>query len=286
VTTPAAVPIFGWLQEMLSHDFIRNALLAGIGIALACGVVGHLVVLRNQVFSGDALSHVAFTGALAAFAAGIEPLLGLFGSTVLCALGMALLGGSARGRDVVVGTVFAWVLGLGVLFLSLYTTTRSAGNGSAGISVLFGSIYGLSARQAVIALLAGAGVAAVVAAIARPLLFASVDSDVAAARGVPVRALGMLFLALAGVAVAEAVQAVGALLALGLMVTPAAAVHRLCTRPYAAFLLSAGAAIACVWAGLTLSYAAQQLPPSFAIIGLAFAAYLMAAAASVARRTS
>jgi zinc/manganese transport system permease protein len=239
-------------------------------------MAGHLVVLRNQVFTGDALSHVAFTGALAALAAGVEPLVGLFCTTVLVALGMALLGGTARGRDVVVGVVFAWVLGLGVLFLSLYTTSRSSSGGAAGVSVLFGSIYALSLQQAVIALGVGVGVAVVLGAVVRPLLFASIDPDVAASRGVPVRALSLLFLALVGVGVAEAVQAVGALLALGLMVTPAAAVQRVCARPLPAFWLSALLAVACLWAGLLLNNALPQLPPSFCIVALAFAVYLAA----------
>ena len=192
----AALPVLDWIGDMLARDFVRHAFLGGTGIALAAGLVGYLVVLRNQVFTGDALSHVAFTGALAAFAAGVEPLLGLFGTTVIVALGMALLGGSARARDVVVGVVFAWVLGLGVLFLSIYTTSRSSTGGAAGVTVLFGSIYGLSLQQAVIALCVGIGVALLLGVVARPLLFASIDADVAASRGVPVRALSLLFLAL------------------------------------------------------------------------------------------
>jgi zinc/manganese transport system permease protein len=237
-----------WLHGMFAQEFMRNAFLAGTGIALASGLVGYLVVLRNQVFTGDALSHVAFTGALAAFAAGVEPLIGLFGTSVLVAIGMGLLGGSARGRDVVVGVVFAWVLGLGVLFLSLYTTSRSSANGLVGINVLFGSIYGLSGRQATMAALIGLGVALVLAVVARPLLFASIDGDVAASRGVPV-------------------------LSLGLMVTPAAAVQRVCTRPLAAFWLSALCTVLCLWLGLFIAYAANVVP-SFAVIGLAFALYV------------
>jgi zinc/manganese transport system permease protein len=279
--TSAQVAVVGvdWLQDMFSHDFIRHAFLAGTGTALASGLVGYLVVLRNQVFAGDALSHVAFTGTLAAFAAGVEPLIGLFGATVLVALGIGLLGGGARGRDVVIGTVFAWVLGLGALFLTIYTTTRSSGNGAAGVKVLFGSIYGLSGQQAVAGALVGVAVVVVLVVAVRPLLFASIDGDVAAARGVPVRALGLLFLALVGVTVAEAVQAVGALLSLGLMVTPAAAVQRVCSRPLAAFWLSALAAVLCLWAGLTVSYAAQRLPPSFTVIAVAFAFYVVVVAA-------
>jgi zinc/manganese transport system permease protein len=272
-------PVDG-LRAMLGHDFIRHAFLAGTFIALAAGLVGYFVVLRNQVFSGDALGHVAFTGALASFAAGVDPLLGLYGSTVLGAVGIGALGqrASARGRDVVIGTVFAWILGLGVLFLSLYTTSRSSANGAVGVNVLFGSIYGISLRQAVIAAAVGGATSLALLVISRPLLFASIDSDVAAARGLPVRLLGLGFMALVGVTVAEAVQAVGALLILALMVTPAATAHRLSTRPYRALALSAALSLVVLWAGLTLSYAVQRVPPSFLVVALAFAIYLLVTA--------
>ncbi|HEX2423510.1 MAG TPA: metal ABC transporter permease, partial [Actinomycetota bacterium] len=119
---------------------MRNAFLAGTGIAAGCGAVGYFVVLRSQVFTGDALSHVAFTGALAALAAGVDLRFGLFGATIAVAVGMGFLGRSGRADDVVIGSVFAWMLGLGVLFLSIYTSNSSGANGTAGVSVLFGSI--------------------------------------------------------------------------------------------------------------------------------------------------
>jgi zinc/manganese transport system permease protein len=281
-------PLHG-LGAMLGHDFIRHAFLAGTFIALAAGLVGYFVVLRNQVFTGDALSHMAFTGALAALAIGIDPLVGLFAATVLGAVGMGALGGRARARDVVVGTVFAWVLGLGVLFRSLYTPSRSSSNGAVGVNVLFGSIFGLSLRQAVVAAAVGAGADVTVMVVARPLLFASVDADVAAARGLPVRLLGLVFLALVGVTVAEAVQAIGALLIFGLLVTPAATAQRLTARPFGALALSAGLSVAFLWVGLTLSYTFQRVPPSFLIVALAFGTYLAVvvrgALVSAGRRT-
>ena len=131
--------------------FIRHALLAGTAIAAASGLVGYFVVLRSQVFSGDALSHVAFTGALAALAFGIDARLGLFVATITVGLAIGLLGEHGRADDVVIGVVFTWILGLGVLFLSIFTTTESTGNGAAGVNVLFGSIFGLSADQATVA---------------------------------------------------------------------------------------------------------------------------------------
>ncbi len=265
------------LTQMLGHPFIRYGFLAGTGVALACGLVGYFAVLRGQIFTGDALSHAAFTGALAALALGLDARLGLFGVTVAVALGMGLLGARGRADDVVIGNVFAWVLGLGVLFLAIYTTQRSGGNGAAGPAVLFGSIFGLNAASARLALAIGLATALALLALARPLLFASVDEAVAAAQGVPVRGVGLLFLALTGLAAAEGAQVVGALLVLGLLSAPAAAAQRLVDRPYAGLALSAGLALLATWGGLTLSYAVPRLPPSFAIIATATASYAIAA---------
>jgi len=231
----ATLAILGWVPPIVGHPFMRNAFLAGTGIAAGCGAVGYFVVLRSQVFTGDALSHVAFTGALAALAAGVDLRFGLFGATIAVAVGMGFLGRSGRADDVVIGSVFAWTLGLGVLFLSIYTSNSSGANGTAGVSVLFGSILGLSAGAAAAAALIGVMILVGVFLIARPLLFSSLDEAVAAARGVPVRALGIGFLALVGLTAAETTQAVGALLLLGLLAAPAAAAHQLTTRPFPGF---------------------------------------------------
>ena len=263
-------------MSIFAHPFMLHAFLAGTAIAAACGLAGYFLVLRAQVFTGDALSHVAFTGALAALAAGIDLRLGLFAATIAVAVGIGVLGTRGRADDVVIGNVFAWILGLGVFFLTLYTTSRSTANGTAGTSVLFGSIFGLSAEQAGIAVAVGAGIFVAVMLIARPLLFASLDEAVAAARGVPVRALGIGFLAIAGATAAEATQAVGALLLLGLLAAPAATAMLLTARPYRGLAISAGLAIAEMWAGLALAYAAPAMPPSFAIIAVAAAVYLAA----------
>jgi zinc/manganese transport system permease protein len=265
--------------SILAHPFMRNAFLAGTGIATACGCVGYFVVLRGQVFTGDALSHVAFTGALAALAAGFDLRLGLFGATVAVAAGMGILGRSGRADDVVIGSVFAWMLGLGVLFLSIYTSSSSGANGTAGVTILFGSILGLSAGAARVAAAIGVGVVVAVVAVARPLLFASVDEGVAAAAGVPVRLIGIAFLALVGVAAAETTQAVGALLLLGLLASPAAAAHRLTARPYLGLALSIGLAVVAMWVGLVLSYVTPPLPPSFGIVAVAVALYGLSFAA-------
>lgn len=191
---------------MLAHEFMRNAFLAGSTIALACGLVGYFVVLRSQVFAGDAFSHVAFTGALAAAAAGIDIRLGLFAATILVAVGLGALGERSRADDVVIGSVFAWILGLGVLFLSIFTVNASGSNGTAAVRVLFGSIFGLSAADARLASVIALASALALLAIARPLLFSSVDPGVARGVGVPVRALGTAFLILLAIVAAQATQ--------------------------------------------------------------------------------
>jgi len=270
---------------MFAHEFFRNAFLAGSVIALACGLVGYFVVLRAQVFAGDALSHVAFTGALAAAAAGIDTRIGLFAATVAIALVLGGIGERAGGDDVTIGIIFAWVLGLGVLCLALFSTGSGGGNGLLGARELFGSIFGLSAADARLAALVAVAVIVCVLAIARPLLFASVDPSVAAARGVPVRALGLAFLALLGVTAAEATQAVGALLLLGLLAAPAGAAHRLTADPYRALALSAVLALLAMWLGLAISYAVPSLPPSTAVIAVAAAIYVLAYLLTATRPT-
>jgi zinc/manganese transport system permease protein len=265
------------MQQMLALDFMRNAFVAGGCIALAAGLVGYFVVLRNEVFTSDALGHVAFTGGLGGLLAGLNLLVGVFGSCIAVALAIGTFGGRGRGRDVAIGTVFAWVLGIGVLFLSLYTTARSGTTGAVGVSVLFGSLLGLQPIQVVVGSITGLVICAVTLLVARPLLFLSVDPDVALARGVPTRALTALFLILVAVTVAESVQAVGALLIFGLMVTPAAIAQNVSTRPWLGMALSAVISLAVVWIGLVLAYYIS-LPTSFFITALAFAGYLLSLA--------
>jgi zinc/manganese transport system permease protein len=264
------------LAGLLGQPFLRYAFIAGAAIAAASGLTGYFVVLRSQVFTGDALSHVAVTGALAALAAGADLLIGLYGACIVVALAMAALGHRGRADDTVIGSVFAWILGLGALFLSIYTT--SARNGTSGVNVLFGTIFGLSATHAVIDSALAAGVCAAVIVIARPLLFATIDEAVASARRVPVRALGTVFLGLVGVTAAAATQAVGALLLLGLLAAPAGAAQRLTARPFRGLWLSAAIAIFSVWAGLVIAYAAPKIPPSFGILTVATSVYLIAIA--------
>jgi len=275
---------------MLDQEFMRNALLAGSFIALACGVCGWFVVIRGQVFAGDALSHVAFPGALAAAAAGIDIRIGLFAATIAAGGAIGLL---ARGRagvrpaggagaalgpadDATIGVAFTFILALGVFFLTRFSLGSQGSTGIEAARTLFGSIFGLGGGEAWLAAIVALAVLASVLAISRPLLFASVAPEVAAARGVPTRLLDIALLVLVGVIAAEASQAIGALLLLGLLTAPAAAAQRLVRAPAAGIALAAGLALLAVWAGLVLAYLVPAIPPSSAIVGCAVALHALA----------
>jgi zinc/manganese transport system permease protein len=260
---------------MAFPGFLANALLAGSCIALASGLIGWFVVVRSQVFAGDALSHVAFTGALAAAAAGLDLRTGLFVATILVALLLGALGERARADDVTIGIVFVWTLGLGVFFLDLFNAGSGASNGTIAARTLFGSIFGLSNGEAELAALIAAGTIAALLAIGRPLLFASIDAPAALAMRVPVRALGFGFLVLLGIDAAEATQAVGALLLLGLIAAPAGAAIRLTASPYRGMALAMAIALLSTWIGLALSYWIGALPPGSAVIGVAAVFYAL-----------
>ncbi len=283
----AGIDPFTGLAHMLSHAYMQRAFVAGSLVALACGLSGYPLVLRTQVFSGDALSHVAFTGAMFALAVGIDLRVGLFAGCTVVALAMAVLGRRGLADDAVIGSIFAWILGLGSLFLTLYTTHRSAhGGGVTGVTALFGSIFGMTASQAWVAALVAAGVSAVLLAISRPLLFASVDPEVAVSRGVPVAALGFGFLILVGVTAGEATQTVGALLILGLIAAPGGTAQYLSNRPFPAMFLSGGLAVLSIWIGLSIAYAAPAVPPSFTIIAASTIVFFASMGASRVRNRS
>jgi zinc/manganese transport system permease protein len=202
---------------------------------------------------------------------------------VLIAVLFGALGRRGRADDVVIGNVFAWVLGLGVFFVTLYTTNQSGSSNSSGnqtVNVLFGSILGISSGQAAVALGIGLGVSLVLLLIARPLLFATLDEAVAAARGVPVRLLGYGFLVLIGVTAGEASQAVGSMLLLGLLAAPAGTALLLTDRPFVGLALSAGLGVFDVWVGLALSYFVPNTPTSFWIMAVAATTYAVAMAYS------
>jgi zinc/manganese transport system permease protein len=261
---------------MFAHEFVRNAWLAGTCIGLACGVIGWFVVVRAQVFAGDALSHVAFVGAIGAAAVGVDERVGLFALTLALAGAMGALGRRAQADDVTIGITFAWILGIGVLLLAILATSASGASGITTANTLFGSVYSLSAGTAVVAAVVALGVVAFVVIAARPLLLATLDPELATLRGIRVRALGLAFLAALAVVSAESTQAVGALLLLGLIAAPGGAARALTARPYRSLALSGAIAVGSMWGGLALSYAVSALPASTAVIGLAAGAYAAA----------
>jgi zinc/manganese transport system permease protein len=261
---------------VIGDPLIQHALVAGTAIAIACGLVGWFAVLRAQVFAADAMSHFAFTGAVVGVAIGIDPRVSLFAVTFVCALLLAALGGRSRVDDVTIGIAITWVLGLGVLGLSFVATGSSGGSGATAANALFGTILGLDAAQAQVAAVIAAVIVVIMLVIARPLLLASVDGVVARARGVPVVVLGVVFLVALGGVAAEATQAVGALLLLGLIAAPAGAAHRLTSRPYLGMSMAAGIGVGSVWLGLWIATIAPNIPPSSAITGVAAAAFFAA----------
>lgn len=269
---------------MFAHEFVRNAWLAGTFIALACGTIGWFVVLRGQVFAADALSHVAFVGAIAAATIGIDERVGLFALTVALAAAMGALGRRAAADDVTIGTTFAWILGIGVLLLAVLATSTGGASGVTTANTLFGSIYSLGGAVSILAAVIGLAVSVLVAVAARPLLLSTLDPELARVRGVPVRLLGLAFLGLLALVIAESTPAVGALLLLGLIAAPAGAASALTARPFIGLALSGAIAVGSMWAGLSLSYAITSLPPSSAVVMCAGGAYGAAALGRAARR--
>ena len=269
-------------QQLLEFHFMQNALLTGTVVAVLAGAVGYYVVLRGQSFAAHTLSQVGFPGAAAAVLVHAPPLLGLVAFSTASALGIAAAGRSLdagrRTEAAVVGTVLAFSLGLGLLFFRLY-----AGSAQGIYAFLFGTILGISdGAVAATAALAGACLAAL-AAIARPLLFASIDADVAQARGVPVRALSTAFLVLVALAVAQAVQIVGTLLLFALLVAAADSAHQLTGRPWLGLGLSVALSLVCTWAGLAVAYFTIY-PVGFFVTSFAFACYLAIRAGRAAGR--
>jgi len=252
------------VQNMLSFAFMRNAFAAGTASAVVAGLIGYFVVLRASSFAAHAISHIGFAGAAGAVLLGVNPVLGVGVLSLAASVGMGVLGRRLRGRDL----VMAFSLGLGYLFISLYT-----GNATNAYAVLFGQIFGITTGAVEITVLTSVVVLALLAAIYRPLLFASLDEEVAEARGIRVGAIGLGFMMLLALAVTEAVQVSGVLLIFALLVAPGAIAGRVFRRPAAALALSAALAVFITWASLALAFYTPY-PVSFYVTSLAFAAYL------------
>jgi zinc/manganese transport system permease protein len=262
------------LQLLFQYHFMHNAFLAGTIVAVVAGVVGYYMVLRAQAFAGHALAHIGFAGATGALLLGLSPIIGLLAVGLGAAMGMGALEvrqGSARlGGGVAVAGVFTFGLGLGLLFLQLYS-----GQAENAYAILFGAVLGISDSDVTTILVTAVVTLVLLAAIARPLLFASLDPDVAQARGVPVRALSIGFLVLLAFAVAEAVQVVGTLLIFALLVTPAAIAQHLTARPSRAIGLSVLLALLFTWSGLVVAYFGPYNVVGFYVTTIAFGTYVL-----------
>jgi zinc/manganese transport system permease protein len=256
--------------NLLAQHFVHTALLAGAVVAVVSGAIGIFVVTRGASFAVHAISELGFTGAAGALVVGLDPVIGMIGGSLGVGLVLGLLSLRGRERDSAIGAVLAFGLGIGVLFLSLYH-----GYATQATNLLFGSIVGVSDRQllelAVVALIVIVGISV----LYRPLLFSSVDPEVAAARGVPLRALSVAIFLLLALTTAEAIQVVGVLLVLTLVITPAAAAQRLTARPAVALMLSVLIALAATEGGILLSLA-QPWPTSFFISAISFSVYVAA----------
>jgi zinc/manganese transport system permease protein len=268
------------LRTMLAFEFMRNAFAAGTVIAIVAGIIGYFVVLRRSSFAAHALGHTGFSGAAAAVLVGVQPVYGLLLFTMATGTGMAALGARASNRDVEIGTVLAFALGLGLLFLSLYQ-----GYATEAYSILFGEVLGISAAGVAFTFWAGLAVLVVVAIIYRPLLFASLDEDVAEAKGLPMLFLGLAFLLLLAVTISIAVQIIGVLLIFALMVTPAAIAVRLTSRVGTAVLVSILVAVSATWAGLFIGFYLNA-PVSFFITGIIFGEYILLRGLGVVRESA
>ncbi len=257
-------------MNIFQLEFVQNAFLIGTLVAIVTAIIGYFVVLRAQAFAGHALSHIGFAGATGAAILGISPLLGTLTFTLLAAFGIGTLGERIRGRDLEIGMVLSFALGLGVLFLNLYTHFSTE-----TVNILFGSILSVTRNDVLITLICGIATLLLMALLFRPLLFASIDPEVAQARGVPVRLLSIAFMLLLAITISEAVQVVGILLVFALLIAPAATAERLTNRPLTAIALSILLGLFFTWGGLILTFVSRW-PASFYISALAALAYFVA----------
>ncbi len=257
------------MLQLFSHQFIQYAFIAGTLIAVICAIVGYFVVLRAQAFAAESLSCVGFTGATGAAVVGLSSLMGTFIFTTLVALGFGVFSNRLKGRDIEIGIVLSFALGLGVLFLKLYTS-----NATEAVGILFGSILSVTKGDLYLSLVTGIIALSVLGIIFRPLLFSSIDPEVAEARGVPIQLLGIIFMVLVGLTIAEAILVVGVLLVFSLLIAPAAVSQHLSNKPMTSVLLSVGFGLGFMWGGMFLGLF-FHVPVSFFIAGLASLTYLV-----------
>lgn len=269
VTFTFSLNLFADFEEMWKYVFMQHAFEAGTLIAFIAGVVGYFVVLRRSAFTAHAFSEIGFAGAAASILLNVQPIVGLLAGSILGALGIAALGRRAASRDTAIGIVLAFSLGLGLLFISLYT-----GYITEAYSILFGEILGISTVAVYQTLGACIVVLGSMAFLYRPLLFSSLDEDVAEAKGLPMGFIGTAFMLIVAVSVSFAVLETGVLLIFSLMVTPAATAQYVARRPMWAIIISILIALGATWSGLFISFFTPY-PVSFFITAEVFGLYLI-----------
>ena len=254
--------------DILQYPFIQNAFAAGTCVAIVAAIMGYFLIVRGLTFAGHALPNIGFAGAAGAVLLGVDPVIGLLAFTISAAIAISVLGKAMRERDIVVGIIMTFALGLGILFLSLYS-----GYAERVYSILFGQIVGVSQQNVLFTAVSSLLTLVVLLILYRPLLFSSIDPEVAEARGVPVNALGLAFLVLVAITVSIAVQIVGALLFFTLLIGPAATTARIVQRPLWVILLAIILGIGYTWSGIFFA-ANGTWPVSFYIATISFAVYL------------
>jgi len=253
---------------IFQYPFIQNAFLAGSIVAVAAALLGYFLVIRGLTFAGHALSNIGFSGAAGAVLLGIQPVYGLLVFTVAASLAIAVLGREIRERDVAIGVIMTFALGLGILFLSLYN-----GYAQQAYSILFGTILGISRQDVLVTALFSLLIILGILILWRPLLFSSFDPEMAEARGVPLRTIAGLFLVLVALTVSVAMQVVGVLLVFALLVGPPATAARLVRQPAWTVVLAIVLGLCYTWLGILLA-ANGTWPVSFFIAAISFVVYL------------
>ena len=255
------------ITDMFAYDFMTNAFVAAGTAAVVSGLVGYFLVMRGQTFAGHALSHIGFAGATGAGLIGLAPLWGLLGFTLIAGIVMGALSERISNRDVAIGVVLALALGFGLLFLHYHTSFATQAT-----ALLFGNVLAVDHTMITTLVVLAAITLTALAAIMRPLIFASLQPELAEAKGVPMRLVSTAFLAIVALAVSECAQIVGVLLVFTLMVGPPAAAQRITTGLWSGLIVSAILAVAEAWLGLTIAFYTDW-PVSFCIAALSAIAY-------------
>ncbi|HEY6754333.1 MAG TPA: metal ABC transporter permease [Pseudolabrys sp.] len=266
-TITATGTIMATITDMFAYEFMNNAFVAAGIVAVVSGIVGYFLVMRGQTFAGHALSHIGFAGATGAGLIGLAPLWGLLAFTLAAGVAMGALGERISNRDVAIGVILALALGFGLLFLHYYTSFATQAT-----ALLFGNVLAVDHAMILALAILGAITLGALAAIMRPLIFASLQPELAEAKGVPLRFVSTAFLAIVALAVSACAQIVGVLLVFTLMVGPPATAQRVASGLWSGLFLSAALALASAWLGLTMAFHTDW-PVSFCIAVLSALGY-------------